>query len=179
MAHFFGGWLNYGDKVLVCAQSPGLMLAGSWRGTRVIDYCRSPTGPGLGKTQESAASQPPMANSEDFRQRATDCLTLSERSVVPRHKELFLRMAQTWLALADQKANTACDPLAAAGRGARSTAAVLPSAGPPTLPPVRELADAECPAPTAMQDGFDNSARCERSGRSDRNRPGLRVHGNK
>ena len=46
-----------------------------------------------------------MASIEEFHQRATDCLTLSERSKVPRHKELFLRMAQTWLALADEQHN--------------------------------------------------------------------------
>lgn len=44
-----------------------------------------------------------MPNIEDFLQRASDCLALSERSLVLRHKELFLRMAQTWLTLADQE----------------------------------------------------------------------------
>ena len=44
-----------------------------------------------------------VAKTEEFRTRATDCLTLSEQSTLPRHKELFLRMAQTWLTLADQE----------------------------------------------------------------------------
>jgi hypothetical protein len=44
-----------------------------------------------------------MPNIEEFLQRASDCLALSERSLVLRHKELFLRMAQTWLTLADQE----------------------------------------------------------------------------
>jgi len=48
-----------------------------------------------------------MPRIDDYRQRASDCLMLSERSLVPRHKELFLRMAQTWLTLADQEADAA------------------------------------------------------------------------
>ncbi len=44
-----------------------------------------------------------MPKIKDFRQRATDCLDLSERSPIPRHKELFLRMAQTWLSLAERE----------------------------------------------------------------------------
>jgi len=44
-----------------------------------------------------------MPNIDEFLQRASDCLALSERSLVLRHKELFLRMAQTWLTLADQE----------------------------------------------------------------------------
>jgi hypothetical protein len=44
-----------------------------------------------------------MPNVDEFLQRASDCLALSERSLVLCHKELFLRMAQTWLTLADQE----------------------------------------------------------------------------
>jgi hypothetical protein len=51
-----------------------------------------------------------MPNIDDFLQRASDCLALSERSLVLRHKELFLRMAQTWLTLADQEIGS-CPPL--------------------------------------------------------------------
>jgi hypothetical protein len=51
-----------------------------------------------------------MPDNDDFLQRASDCLALSERSLVLRHKELFLRMAQTWLMLADQQSG-ACSRL--------------------------------------------------------------------
>jgi hypothetical protein len=44
-----------------------------------------------------------MPKTYDFRQRATDCFVLSERSPVPRHKELFLRMGQRWLSLAERE----------------------------------------------------------------------------
>ena len=47
-----------------------------------------------------------MPNIDEFLQRASDCLALSERSLVLRHKELFLRMAQTWLTLADQESGS-------------------------------------------------------------------------
>jgi hypothetical protein len=84
-----------------------------------------------------------MAKIEDFRQRAADCLTLSERSLVPRHKELFLRMAQTWLALAGQEAGMlGFDPLAKVSGDADGV--VSPAIGPAKVenqvaaPPDRE-----------------------------------------
>jgi hypothetical protein len=59
-----------------------------------------------------------MPNIDEFLQRASDCLALSERSLVLRHKELFLRMAQTWLTLADQEFGSPLpDPVAKSDAG--------------------------------------------------------------
>ena len=66
-----------------------------------------------------------MPNIDEFLQRASDCLALSERSLVLRHKELFLRMAQTWLTLADQESGS-CLPDAVA----KSDAGPIERSGP-------------------------------------------------
>jgi hypothetical protein len=43
-----------------------------------------------------------MPRIDHFRQQATECLALSERCPAPRHKQLFLRIAQSWLSLVEQ-----------------------------------------------------------------------------